>query len=632
MQPDRGDAASRKGDYHDLRLAPRHAYAAFHFWLTRKESVDALIQLGAHGTLEWLPGKAAALSDTCAPEVLIGATPVVYPFIVNNPGEAAQAKRRIAAATVGHLTPPLVAAGAHGAALELEGLFDEYSEAQGLDPRRAKTIASLILERGAATGLLAECAAEGKTPEDALVALDAWLCDLKDMRVGDGLHVFGRSPDGSDGFAAGLELDARTVEALAERVAACGAAESLGLLSALAGRFLPPGPAGAPTRGRLDVLPTGRNLYAVDPRSVPTRNAWEIGRRAADEVLARYAQDHGDWPKRIVVDLWGSATMRTGGDDLAQAFALIGCRPTWDVTSNRVGGFEILPLAMIGRPRVDVTLRISGLFRDVFPSQVALFSAAVRAVAALQESEGDNPLVAFRGAALARVFGAAPGAYGVGLGRRIAEGAWDERAELAEAYLAATSHAYDNEGEGHEAASAFRDRVAGAELFVHVQDLPGQDALDADAFSEHEGGFAAAAERVGARPALYHLDSSGAGAPKVRRLAEEIARSLRGRAANPRWLAGQMRHGHRGAAEIAQSLDNLYAFAALTDAVRSEQFDLMFDATLGDDGVRAFLVQVNRPAARHMARVFTEAERRGFWRSRRNSTAGILDTLAKEAA
>ena len=368
--------------------------------------------------------------------------------------------------------------------------------------------------------------------------------------------------------------------------------------------FCRPGPAGAPARGRLDVLPTGRNLFAIDPRSVPTRNAWEIGRRAADEVLARYAQDHGDWPKQIVLDLWGSATMRTGGDDLAQAFALIGCRPTWDTASNRVGGFEILPLAMLGRPRVDVTLRISGLFRDVFPSQIALFSAAVRAVAECEESAEDNPLAALKGTAPARVFGAAPGAYGVGLGRRIAEGAWSERAELAEAYLAATSHAYDGEGEAKEAAAAFRERVAGAEAFVHVQDLPGQDALDADAFSEHEGGFAAAAESIGARPALYHLDSTAPGAPKVRPLEQEIARSLRGRAANPRWLAGQMRHGHRGAAEIAQSLDNLYAFAALTDAVRSDQFDLMFDATLGDDG-RSNLSRRGQPAgcAPHGSRV-----------------------------
>ena len=365
---------------------------------TRKEKVDAIVQLGAHGTLEWLPGKAVALSENCAPEVLLGATPVIYPFIVNNPGEAAQAKRRISAVTIGHLTPPLIAAGSYGATLELEGLFDEFAEAQALDPRRARAIAALILERGRESGLLKECAADDKPPEEALVALDAWLCDLKEMRIGDGLHVFGRSPESADGFAPGLELEAAARDSLSERVAASGAAESLGLLRALGGQFVPPGPAGAPARGRLDVLPTGRNLYAIDPRAAPTRNAWEIGRRAAEEILKRYAQDHGEWPKRLVLDLWGSATMRTGGDDLAQAFALIGCRPTWDAASTRVSGFEVLPLAMLGRPRVDVTLRISGLFRDVFPSQIALFSAAVRDVAALEESADDNPLAGLEGA------------------------------------------------------------------------------------------------------------------------------------------------------------------------------------------------------------------------------------------
>jgi cobaltochelatase CobN len=386
----------------------------------------------------------------------------------------------------------------------------------------------------------------------------------------------------------------------------------------------------APARERLDVLPTGRNLYAIDPRSAPTRNAWEIGRRAADEICKRYAQEHGEWPKRIVLDLWGSATMRTGGDDLAQAFTLIGCRPTWDAASTRVSGFEVLPLAMLGRPRVDVTLRISGLFRDVFPSQIALFAAAIRAVAALEESSDDNPLAGLEGAA--RIFGAAPGAYGVGLGARIARGEWKDRSELAEAYLKATSHAYDGEGEAREAAEEFRSRVAGAEAFVHVQDLPGQDALDADAFAEHEGGFAAAAAEVGANPALYHFDSTAPDAPKIRSLAQEIARALRGRAANPRWISGQMRHGHRGAAEIAQSLDNLYCFAALTDAVESAQFDLMFDATLGDDSVRAFLMGANRQAACHMANLFDEAARRGFWLSRRNSSARIVASVLKEAA
>jgi cobaltochelatase CobN len=660
VQPDRGDSPSRKGDYHNLSLPPRHGYVAFYFWLVRKENIDAIVQLGAHGTLEWLPGKAVALSENCAPEVLLGATPVIYPFIVNNPGEAAQAKRRISAVTIGHLTPPLIAAGAYGATLELEGLFDEFAQAQALDPRRARAIAALILEQGRDSGLLKECAADEKPPEEALVVLDAWLCDLKEMRIGDGLHVFGRSPQIADGFTLPLPLGegagvrvARVTtsalvrnphpaghvghllpegEGLSERVAACGTAESLGLLRALGGRFVPPGPAGAPARGRLDVLPTGRNLYAIDPRATPTRNAWEIGRRAAKDIVKRYAQDHGEWPKRMVLDLWGSATMRTGGDDLAQAFALIGCRPTWDVASTRVNGFEVLPVAMLGRPRVDVTLRISGLFRDVFPSQIALFAAAIRAVAALEESAEDNPLAGLQGESRARIFGAAPGAYGVGLGARIARGAWADRSELAETYLAATSHAYEGEGEAREAAAEFRARVAGTEAFVHAQDLPGQDALDADALVEHEGGFAAAAAETGANPALYHLDSTIPGVTKIRTLGQEIARSLRGRAANPRWLQGQMRHGHRGAAEIAQSLDNLYCFAALTDAVDSEQFDLMFDATLGDDSVRAFLVNANRQAACHMAGVFEDAVKRGFWLSRRNSSARILALVLQEAA
>ena len=325
--------------------------------------------------------------------------------------------------------------------------------------------------------------------------------------------------------------------------------------------------------------------------------------------------------------------MRTGGDDLAQAFALIGCRPTWDVASNRVNGFEILPLAMLGRPRVDATLRISGLFRDVFPSQIALYSAAVRAVAALEESEDDNPLVAFAGAALARVFGAAPGAYGVGLGRRIAEGAWGERAELADAYLAATSHAYDGEGEGprkppRPSATASPEPSSSSTS----RTCRGRTCSTPTPFPSTRAG--SPPRPSGSGPDRRSIISIRA-APARQRSAGSSRRSrasVRGRAANPRWLAGQMRHGHRGAAEIAQSLDNLYAFAALTDAVRSEQFDLMFDATLGDDAVRAFLVEANRPAARHMARVFVDAERRGFWRSRRNSTTSILETLAKEAA
>ncbi|WP_237480495.1 cobaltochelatase subunit CobN [Lichenibacterium dinghuense] len=617
VQPDRGTAADRRADYHDAALPPRHGYVAFYLWLREAERIHALVHLGTHGTLEWLPGKAVALSSACAPEAVLGPVPLIYPFIVSDPGEAAQAKRRVGAVTVGHLTPPLVAAGTHGATAELEALFDEYAEAQGLDARRARLLGQAILDRARDADLLADCGVpEGAAPEDALARLDAWLCDVKEARIGDGLHVFGAAASGRGGA-----FDA------------CSAAETAGLLAALDGRFVPPGPSGSPAAGRADVLPTGRNLFAVDPRAVPTRTAWEIGTRAAAEFATRYAQDHGDWPRRLVMDLWGSATMRTGGDDLAQALALMGVRPRWHAGSTRVDGFEVLPAARLERPRVDVTLRISGLFRDTFPEQIALFDAAARAVAALDEDGDWNPLAAARraGGGLDRVFGGAPDAYGLGLARAVSAGAYASRGELGERYIAGTSHAYAGADAAARPSPGFRERVAGADSYLHVADLPEVDVLSSDTFAEHEGGFAAAAASLGARPALYHADATVPGTFKVRTLSEEVARAVRARATNPRWIAGQMRHGHRGAAEIAETVDALFCFAATSDAAPSRHFDLLFDATLGDDAVRGFMVEANPAAARAVAERFAEAQERGYWHARRNSTAALLAELRAAA-
>ncbi len=647
VQPDRGGRAARKAEYHDANLAPRHAYIAFYLWLRMIERVHAIIHCGTHGTLEWLPGKAVALSAECAPRAVFGAMPLIYPFIVNNPGEAAQAKRRTAAVTIGHLTPPLIDAGSHGAAAELEGLFDEYAQAQALDGRRAKRLAELILARARETGL----AADSGIPPDAdvgqaLLQLDAWLCDLKETRIGDGLHVFGGvpgtgrqtnvAPTAAPSEALTTPQDALAVALLSAApdpaaIAACGEAEMRGLLAALDGKFVLPGPAGSPDRGRTDVLPTGRNLYGIDPRGVPTRTAWELGRRTAEAMVTRHAQDHGEWPRRVVMDIWGSATMRTGGDDLAQAMALLGVRPRWDEGSGRVAGFDVLPLAILNRPRVDVTLRMSGLFRDVFPAQIALFADIVRQVAALEEAPEDNPLAASvrsggEGSGQ-RIFGAAPGAYGIGLARILAEGDWTERDALGEAYLAATSHAYGLDGEGVPAAPAFRALVATTDAYVHVRDSPGQDVLAADAIAEHGGGFAAAAAALGNQPVLYQVDTTNPERSTVRTLREDIAIAARARAANPRWLAGQMRHGFRGAAEIAETVDHFFAYAALTDATTDQQFDLLFDAILGDDAVRGFLTGANPAAARAIAERFDEAVHRGLWTTRRNSAGTITASL-----
>ncbi len=515
------------------------------------------------------------------------------------------------------MTPPLVEAGAHGAALAFEALFDEYAAAETLDPRRAKIIARTLVEQAEATGLAAEAGVDLSGGLAALVALDAWLCDVKEMRIRDGLHVFGRESAGA-------------------APASCADGERAGLVAALAGRFVPGGPAGAPSRGRTDVLPTGRNLYGTDPRAVPSRTATEIGRRAADAVAERYAQDNGDWPRAIVLDLWASATMRTGGEDLAQAMAHLGVRPRWDHESARVNGFEILPYASLARPRVDVTLRISGLFRDLFPAQIALFDQAVQAVAALDEEDAINPLAAARragGGVVARVFGAAPALYGIGLGRVLDADPLAARADLGHAYLAAGSHAYAGvAADGVRAEGAFATRVAGADAFVHVRDMADMDTLDAQANVEAEAGFAAAAHALGAAPALYHLDSGASDRLTVRTQTEEIARIMRGRAANPRWIAGQMRHGYRGAAEIAETVDNLYAMAVMSDAVASRHFDMMFQATCGAPDVRAFLLAANRDAARAIAGRFRDAATRGLWTSRRNSDAATLADMLEAAA
>ncbi|MBY0560852.1 cobaltochelatase subunit CobN [Hyphomicrobium sp.] len=591
LQPERGQVQDRKAQYHDPSTPPRHSYVAFYLWLKHVANIDALIHLGAHGTLEWLPGKAIAGSEACGPRALLGPVPMIYPFIVNDPGEAAQAKRRLAAVTLGHRPPPMVEAGLSGPLNEVERLVDEFSSADGLDPRRRKVLSGEIVDAAFRAGIAERCGLEaGMSPNDALMRIDAFLCDVKELAIRDGLHVL------DDG-----ELDA--------------------IVRALDGKFIEPGPAGAPSRGRSDVLPTGRNLYSVDPRSVPTPTAWANGKRAAKAILDRYAGDHGDWPRAIVLDLWGSATLRTGGEELATALALLGVRPVWDHRSYRITGIETEAQAELGRPRVDVTLRISGLFRDIFGAQLALFDSAVALVAGLAEDVADNPLRAAHreGVRLDRIFGPADGSYGAGVMQHIDRGDWSKREELGNAYLQSSSQSYRNESSGTDAAGEFKDRVAAADAFVHVQDHGEIDLLTGGDFAAHEGGFAAAAATVGnSGVALYHGDTAEPEKPRVRTLQEECARVIHGRAANTRWIEGQMRHGFRGAAEMVQSVDAAFAFAATAAAVDNGGFERLYNAYLGDPAVAAFIERENPAAMEAMRRRFAEAISRGFWQPRRN--------------
>jgi cobaltochelatase CobN len=745
VQPARGYNVDPKATYHDPALVPPHAYLAFHIWLNRHFGAHAVVYVGKHGNLEWLPGKALALSETCFPEICAGAVPQLYPFIVNDPGEGTQAKRRIGAAIIDHLTPPLTRAESYGPLKALEALVDEYYLAAGMDPRRIAHLKREILDLARSQGLDADAGATGDG-DDALAALDNYLCELKEMQIRDGLHVFTRSPEGrlrtdllvalsrtprgydEPGQASllramaedlGLGFDPldcvmgkvwegerplclsavsdepwRTVgdtierlellairllspglepegsgtpdqvrgdgigertEAvlgnvlgdLAGRVDACGEAEKLALLAGLDGRFILPGPSGAPTRGRPDVLPTGRNFYSVDTRSVPTATAWALGQKSAQLLVDDYLQREGEYPKAMAVSAWGTANMRTGGDDIAQALALMGVRPRWEWTSGRVIGFEVMPMAELGRPRVDVTFRVSGFFRDAFPEQIDLLDSAARAVMALDEAAGDNPAAArhreetarlidqgtdAKAAALRagyRVFGSKPGAYGAGLQAMIDEKIWHDRADLANVYLDWGSYAYGSGVEGDAERDLFAARLTEADAIVQNQDNREHDLLDSDDYYQFEGGIAAAVEHLsGKRPRAYHNDHSRPERPVVRTLEDEIGRVVRARVTNPKWIAGVMRHGYKGAFEIAASVDYLFAFAATTHAVRDHHFDAVHAAFIEDETVRAFMAEANPAALRETAARLAEALERGLWKPKSNSAGGLLADLA----
>jgi cobaltochelatase CobN len=740
IQPARGYDVDPAATFHDPALVPPHRYIATYLWLRQVFGAHAVVHLGKHGNLEWLPGKAVGLSTSCWPAALIGPLPNIYPFIVNDPGEGVQAKRRTAAVIVDHLTPPLTRGELHGDLARLETLVDEYALAADLDPRRARHLGDEIAAFAGLLRLDEEIGLEAGLPlEEQVRRVDAQLCDLKEMQIRDGLHVVGTSPCGRlrtdlavsiarvpraggepgaaslhRAIAADLGLGAfdpltrdlavpwqgprpealaslspepwRTagdtverIEGLAGRLVsgeqdcpvawdatsavlrwithdllpaidASGVAETKAILTALDGRAVSPGPSGAPSRGRPDVLPTGRNFYAVDPRAVPTAAAFAIGRASAEALVKRHWDETGTWLASVAFSAWGTANMRTGGDDVAQALALLGCQPVWEAASGRVTGFEILPPSELLRPRVDVTFRVSGLFRDAFPTQLDLIDSAARAVAALDEDARQNPVAAAvrretarlrrEGHAIdeagrlasARVFGAMPGSYGAGLQAPIDSGAWRDRAELADIYLSWSSFAYGGGQEGRADRKALERRLASADAVLQAQDNREHDILDSDDYYQFMGGLAASVETLSGRaPKVYHTDTSRPEDPKVRSLAQEIARVVRGRAANPKWIAGVMRHGYKGAFEMAATLDYLFAFAATTDAVKSHHFDQLFDAYIADPSVLAFIAQRNPDALREMAKRFEEAIRRGFWLPRSNSAAGQLSALARGA-
>ncbi|MFI6599662.1 cobaltochelatase subunit CobN [Nonomuraea sp. NPDC050536] len=704
VQPPRGFGENPIAVYHDPDLPPSHHYLAAYRWLSSGggESTGfgahAMIHVGKHGNLEWLPGKSAGLSASCAADAAIGDLPLVYPFLVNDPGEGTQAKRRAHAVLVDHLVPPMARAETYGDIARLEQLLDEHASIAAMDPAKLPAIRAQIWTLIQAARLDHDLGLADR-PHDAefdelILHVDGWLCEVKDAQIRDGLHVLGQAPSGparvdlvlamlrarqmwagrtalpglrealglrEDGGAALKDVDRveatsrALVEAMEARawnpaaapeVAAMvldGGPESRELvaeilrfaatevvprldrttdeldhvLHALDGGYVPAGPSGSPLRGLVNVLPTGRNFYSVDPRAVPSRLAWETGQAMADSLLERYRADHGDWPRSVGLSVWGTSAMRTAGDDVAEVLALLGIRPEWDEASRRVTGLRPIPPAELGRPRIDVTVRISGFFRDAFPHVVVMLDDAVRLAAAQPEPDADNYVRAHvnePGGSAMRIFGSAPGAYGAGLLPLIDSRNWRDDADLAEVYAVWGGYAYGRDLDGVAARPQMEDAYRRIAVAAKNVDTREHDIADSDDYFQYHGGMIATVRALtGRSPAAYVGDSTRPDAVRTRTLSEETSRIFRARVVNPRWLAAMRRHGYKGAFELAATVDYLFGYDATTGVMADWMYDKLTEAYVLDPENQAFMAQSNPWALHGIAERLLEAADRGMW-------------------
>jgi cobaltochelatase CobN len=736
IQPPRGYGENPVAIYHDPALPPTHHYLAAYLWIERRFGADAIVHLGKHGTLEWLPGKAIGLSAACAPDAAVGDTPFFYPFVVNDPGEGVQAKRRTHAVIVDHLVPPMMRAETYDELAELEVLLDEYARCEALDPPKLPALATRIWTVLHEAQLHRDLGIEEDDRPDLdgfgelIGHIDGYLCEIKDLQVRDGLHVLGRAPEGEqlDGLlaailrigageevpglrralAAAYDLDEPAMVAAAaaparaprelvdrfpgphrtngelvdrledaqrsllarfadaghdpaaaerictavlgrrdhgvERVLSYAGEEIVpklletereipNLIGGLQGRHVPAGASGSPTRGRHDVLPTGRNFYSVDPKALPSELAYETGMRLADALLERELAERGAHPESIGIVVWGTAAMRTHGDDAGEVLALLGVRPVWHQETRRIIGLEPIPLEQLGRPRIDVTLRISGFFRDAFPALVGLLDDAVTLVAGLDEPTERNFVRkhviedvarlsgelglderSARRRATMRVFGTPPGAYGTGLLPLLDAGNWRDDADLAAVYEAWGGHAYGRELDGVEARSAMREQFARIEVAVKNVDSREHDLLDSgDYFAEHGGMVAFVRHLTGSAPSAAIGDSSDPHRVHARGLDEESRRVFRARVANPRWIASMIRHGYKGAFELSATVDYLFGYDATTGVVENWMYETLAAKYVLDDDVREFMHRSNPWALRAVVERLLEAADRELW-------------------
>ncbi len=704
IQPPRGFGENPIAIYHSPKLAPTHHYLAFYSWLRDVVGAHAVVHLGKHGTLEWLPGKATGQSSGSYPDVALGSMPLVYPFVVNDPGEGTQAKRRSHAVIIDHLIPPLTRADSYNELSEIEALLDAHARYAVLDPSKLPGLRAELWELMQRAEMHRDMALEGaefdfeeSEFDEVLLELDGYLCEVKDATIRGGLHILGQAPSGEalvellfsltrlkghhyaslhEALEEFLAVDARerkgsdliwevgkeliaalvtadvglsdlsepaaraaadpTIAELCRAVAAelvpklaATTNELVAIGTALGGGFVDPGPSGSPSRGSSEVLPTGRNFYSIDPASLPSPSSFETGKILAEGVLQRYVADNGSYPKSVAIVVWGTAAMRTGGDDISEALWLIGARPRWDAQTGKVMGIEVLSEAELGRPRVDVTLRISGFFRDAFPGAIALFDQAAKRIANEHPESALGTATEHR-----RIFGPAPGAYGAGILALLEAGNWRDDRDLAEVYLAWSGYSYSQEGFGVPARESLSKRLVAASIGIKNQDNREHDIFDSDDYLQDHGGMLAAIRSLTGRDAAaYFGDSSNPSAPRTRTLAEEAARVVRSRVLNPKWISAMKNHGYKGAFELAATVDYLYGYDATAKVVQDWMYSKVTDAYLRDPATRKFLEEVNPEAAYSIANKLMEAISRGMWESPSDQDRELLagEVLAQEA-
>ena len=713
VQPPRGFGESPVAIYHDPDLPPSHHYLAAYHWISAVFGADAVVHLGKHGNLEWLPGKTLGMSSACGADAALGNLPLIYPFLVNDPGEGTQAKRRAHATLIDHLIPPMARAETYGDITRLEQLLDEHATIAALDPGKLPALRQQIwtLMRAAKMDhdLGLHERPEDDSFDDMLLHVDGWLCEIKDVQIRDGLHILGEKPmdsveldlvlailrarqlfggeqtvpglrqalglaeDGNDDRAAvdaaeasARELvaalqntgwDADAVDTLTDnadvaRILKFAAAEVVPrlagtsdeiaqILRALDGRFIASGPSGSPLRGLVNVLPTGRNFYSVDPKAVPSRLAWETGVAMADSLLARYRDDYGRWPQSVGLSVWGTSAMRTSGDDIAEVLALLGVRPVWDDASRRVVNLEPIPLAELGRPRIDVTVRISGFFRDAFPHVVTMLDDAVQLVAILDEPAADNYVRAHAQTDLAdhgdqrrsttRIFGSKPGTYGAGLLQLIDSRNWRDDGDLAEVYTAWGGFAYGRGLDGAPAADDMNRQYRRIAVAAKNTDTREHDIADSDDYFQYHGGMVATVRALtGQSPVAYIGDNTRPDAVRTRTLSEETTRVFRARVVNPRWMTAMRRHGYKGAFEMAATVDYLFGYDATAGVMADWMYERLSAEYVLDDDNRKFMAESNPWALHGMAERLLEAAGRGMWAQPEQATIDGLRAVLLE--